>query len=185
MEPGAEEGCQDCGDEEDDEGEGDVGAGVDAVFLEFAGGADDEFDEGPEESDDALGKLVSFVCYEDFEERRERIAYRRSSGYDDCVSKVSEIETAKAQSNPRRRENKRQGMEHSLCDFPGLNQDGLQIVKGWRRSRIRNVRHCGWVCRGVNVRLETRLLLLHRDGGRRDSLLRFRFLVLLRLGGRM
>lgn len=54
LEPGAEEGGEDGGDEEDDEGEGDVGAGVDAVFLEFAGGADDEFGEGPEEGDDAL-----------------------------------------------------------------------------------------------------------------------------------
>lgn len=79
MEPGAEEGGEDGGDEEDDEGEGDVGAGVDAVFLEFAGGADDEFDERPEESDDALLwvkrriSFLSFFCYVGFEKRRERL----------------------------------------------------------------------------------------------------------------
>lgn len=111
------------------------------------------------------------------------MVYRRSGGYDDGVSKVSEIEAAKAQSNSRRRENKRQDVEHSLCDFPGLDQDGLQVVKRRYWSWIGNVRHCGWVCRGVNVRLETWLLLLHRDGGRRDSLLRF-LVLLLRLGGR-
>lgn len=71
MEPGAEEGGEDGGDEEDDEGEGDVGAGVDAVFLEFAGGADDEFDEGPEEGDDALFCVSLFVMQALKEERRE------------------------------------------------------------------------------------------------------------------